>query len=112
MGVHGKPAKETARAAAAYTEYAAMGPTRNLRALAKHLSATWGGTEAAKLMTLGAWSSAHGWQERVKAYDRERAEERARRREAEREAMDDRQARAARRVFSRMSKRLRELADA
>lgn len=76
--------RETPRAAAAYEEYAAMGPSRSLRKLADKT-----GT---KLAQLGEWSATHKWQERVKAYDAERIEEKRLKQEAEIEKMNERHA--------------------
>lgn len=76
--------RETPRAAAAYEEYAAMGPSRSLRKLADK--------SGTKLAQLGEWSTEHGWQERVKLYDAERIEERRQKQEAEIEKMNERHA--------------------
>lgn len=76
--------RETPRAAAAFEEYCAFGPSRSLRKLADKT-----GT---KLAQLGEWSREHQWQERVKAYDAERIEERRRKQEAEIEKMNERHA--------------------
>jgi len=76
--------RETPQAAAAYHEYAAMGPERSLRALSDKT-----GT---KLAQLGVWSSTHRWQERCKLYDAERIEERRRKRDADIERMNERHA--------------------
>lgn len=77
--------RETPQAAAAYHEYAALGPDRSLRALAEKLRQD-GGKVTARLRTLEQWSSTHHWQERVKLYDAARIEEARREREAKRNA--------------------------
>ncbi len=83
--------KETPRAAAAFADYCALGPGRSLAKLAAR-----NGDTPSKIRSLKrqyeAWSSEHGWQERVKLYDRERAEERRLKLEAEIEAMNARHA--------------------
>lgn len=83
--------RETPKAAAAYEEYAAMGPSRSLRKLAEKLNQT-NSKPIATEATLMAWSSEHGWQERVKLYDAERIEEKRRKQEAEIEKMNERHA--------------------
>lgn len=87
------PASESPRAAAAYAEYAALGPSRSLAKLAALLKERpdWQRSSLA-LARLEQWSAAFGWQARVRTYDAERAEERARAREAAIEAMNDRHA--------------------
>lgn len=96
--------RETPRAAAAFADYCAMGPGRSLRKLADKT-----GT---KLAQLGQWSTRFAWQERITAYDQQRADDRAKRREAQREAMEDRQARIAREQLEIATQRTRELAEA
>lgn len=76
--------RETPKAAAAYAEYAAMGPSRSLRKLADET-----GT---KLAQLGVWSSTHNWQERVREHDAAIIAEKEARRLAAIDAMNERQA--------------------
>lgn len=79
--------KETTRAAQAFEDYYDLGDDRSLRKLAgsnqkysKHIA------------NLMKWSTEHGWQERVKARDRERAEAKRKKHDAEIEEMDRRHA--------------------
>lgn len=67
---------ETPRAAAAFQIYAAMGMGRSIVKLHRELQANlnWS-SKVPALRRLEEWSSAHKWQERVKAYDAERIEE-------------------------------------
>lgn len=83
--------RETPKAAAAFEEYAAMGPSRSLRKLAEKLHQS--SPEASPTIeTIKVWSREHNWQERVKPYDAERIEEKRRKQEAEIEAMNQRHA--------------------
>lgn len=67
--------RETPKAAAAYEEYAAMGPSRSLRKLAEKLHQS--SPESSPVIeTIKVWSKAHHWQDRVKLFDAERIEER------------------------------------
>ena len=60
--------RETPKAAAAYAEYAAMGPSRSLAKLYEQLRQSNGKTTV-PLRTLEGWSTAHNWQERVREHD-------------------------------------------
>jgi precorrin-6B methylase 1 len=83
--------RETPKAAAAYEEYAAMGPSRSLRKLAEKLDQI-APKVSPGIETLKLWSSEHRWQERVRLHDAECIEERRQKREAETEAMNSRHA--------------------
>jgi hypothetical protein len=78
---------ETPKAAAAYAEYAAMGPERSLRKLAEGYS-----NPSSKLRLFSEWSSAHQWQERVKEHDTEIIAAKEARQLADIERMNERQA--------------------
>lgn len=95
------PIRETARAAEAFERYSALGPGRSLSKLARLMVEEAKGeahfpvnprqtpgnhpvkapTLETILRQLEVWSSAHRWQERVRAYDREKAQELQRERE-------------------------------
>jgi hypothetical protein len=65
--------KETPRALAAYRLYEALGPARSIDAVARQLDKS--------RQLIGRWCTAHGWVERVRAYDAQvaaEAEQRAR----------------------------------
>lgn len=96
--------RETPRAAAAYEEYAAMGPSRSLRKLADK--------SGTKLAQLGEWSSEHQWQERVKSYDAERIEEKRRKQEAAIDAMNERHAMIGTTQQARAIKQIEALIEA
>lgn len=83
--------RETAKAAAAYAEYAALGPTRSLGKLYEALRQS-DGKAAVSLRTIEQWSSEHHWQSRVQAHDEKRAAEKERKRIADIEAMNERHA--------------------
>lgn len=72
--------RETPKASAAYNYYAAMGPYRSMKKLHESLQTDWNG-KVPTLRRIEEWSARHGWQERVKEYDRERAEEKRKERE-------------------------------
>lgn len=75
--------RESARSAAAFAVYAAMGPGRSLHKLHFELKSLPEWTAAIPSeRRLEMWSSKHGWQNRVKEYDIARAEERRIAREA------------------------------
>jgi ethanolamine ammonia-lyase large subunit len=83
--------RETPKAAAAFEEYAAMGPSRSLRKLAeKHSESTAKAQQISR--QLAEWSSAHRWQERVRRYDADRIEEQRVKKDAAIEAMNEVQA--------------------
>lgn len=82
--------RETPRAAAAYEYYAAMGPNRSLSKLYKELQTDWTG-KVPTFRRIEEWSRKHGWQERVKEYDRERAAEKRAKKEAEIERINQMQ---------------------
>lgn len=86
-GMHA-PRYETAYASAAFNYYAAMGPSRSLRKMAKGWKEGQG-SENAKFQWLSTLSAAFGWQERVKRYDAEEAEKLAAKRLARYEKMND-----------------------
>ena len=102
--------RETPQAAAAYNEYAALGPDRSLRKLADKLGQS-GGKPGAKLSTLELWSSQHRWQERVKVYDAARAEERRRKHDADIERMNERHAAIGTTQQAQALKQLAHLAE-
>lgn len=81
---NGHTPKETAKALAAYREYELMGPDRSLAKVRQKY-----GKSSAKLRLLERWSSAHHWQDRVRAYDEEQAKIKQQKRQAELDAMDD-----------------------
>ena len=83
--------RETPKAAAAYAEYAAMGPSRSLAKLYEQLRQSNGKTTV-PLRTLEAWSTAHNWQERVREHDAAIIAENEARRLAAIDAMNERQA--------------------
>ena len=83
--------RETPKAAAAYAEYAAMGPSRSLAKLYEQLRQSNGKTTV-PLRTLEAWSTAHNWQERVREHDAAIIAEKEARRLAAIDAMNERQA--------------------
>lgn len=99
---------ETPRAAAAFEEYAAMGSSRSLRKLAKQRDKS--GTKAGQILKqLGKWSSDHGWQERVRQYDKERIEEKRLQREAEIEEMNARHAEVGMKQQKKAIKQIKDL---
>ncbi len=121
------PLRETARAAAAFAAYCALGPERSLERLV-----TPSQTEAKprlRLATLKEWSSAFGWVARASAYDAEqrakaratqdradadrvrRKADRERRKEELRERMDDERAQLMRGEWARVLKRINDLLD-
>lgn len=79
--------KETPQAAQAFEDYYNLGDDRSIRKLAesnqKYIKSV------SKLLK---WSTEHGWQERVKARDRERAEDKRKKHDAEIQAMNERHA--------------------
>lgn len=83
--------KETPKAAAAYDEYAAMGPTRSLAKLHEQLRQSQGKVRAG-LDTLEHWSSVHNWQVRVREHDAALAAEKEARKLAALDEMNERQA--------------------
>lgn len=83
--------RETPKAAAAYAEYAAMGPMRSLAKLHQQLRQSQG-TVRVGLDTLEAWSAAHHWQQRVRAHDAAIIAEQEARRLADNEQMNERHA--------------------
>lgn len=101
---------ESTRAAAAFDEYCAMGIGRSLAKLATRLKTLPGWhPPVPALHTLEGWSSAYGWQERVRAYDAAKAEERAARRERQIEAMNRRQAKTGREAFETAMRQIERL---
>ena len=83
--------RETPKAAAAYAEYAAMGPARSLAKLYEQLRQI-NGKATVTLRTLQEWSSAHNWQVRVKEHDAAIIAEKEARKLADIEKMNERQA--------------------
>jgi hypothetical protein len=69
-------ARESPKAAAAFTEYCLLGPSRSLAKLAK-VSERFG-MPAVSVRHLEQWSSAHQWQEWAKEYDADLLAERER----------------------------------
>lgn len=103
--------RETPRAAAAFEEYAAMGPSRSLRKLAAKLGEN-GAKTGQITKQLEIWSAAHNWQERVKQHDAERIEEKRLKREVEVERMNDEQALLGRTQALRAVKQIERLIEA
>jgi len=68
---------ESTKAAAAYYAYEALGDSRSLRKLAEQMQPEIG-KRSAKLRQLETWSASYGWQDRIKAFDADRAAERRR----------------------------------
>ncbi|MGZ3714343.1 MAG: hypothetical protein ACXWQ5_00765 [Ktedonobacterales bacterium] len=104
--------KETARAAAAYNFYAAMGPGRSLAKLHRELQEDWVGKKVPTLRRIEEWSARHGWQERVKQYDLERAEEKRRDREKAIEKTNKEHYDLGRETLIMARDQIRELIDA
>lgn len=104
--------KETARSVAAYSYYAAMGPGRSLAKLHRELQQDWVGRKVPTLRRIEEWSSKHGWQERVKAYDLERAEEKRREREKLIEATNQEHYRVGQETLQWARDKIREIMDA
>jgi|SRR5579859_2803062 len=88
-GSKAAPRRETPYAQAAYAAYAAMGPTRSIRKLAREWKEGKGSFDA-KVRWLGILSSRFNWQERVREYDLDKIEARRERRERRFELMNDR----------------------
>jgi hypothetical protein len=76
--------RETAKAAAAYRQYEAMGDERSLAKLALQY-----GKPTSYVRQLQRWSSAFHWQERVKKYEDRLGEEKRKKRQRELEKMDE-----------------------
>lgn len=76
--------RETPKAAAAFHEYALMGPDRSLAKLAE----SWGKNKS-YVGQLQRWSSQFHWQDRVRQYDAQEAEKRRKKRQQELEKMDE-----------------------
>lgn len=95
--------QETAKAAAAFAEYCALGAARSLRKMAQNYA-----NPTSRLRQFQDWSTRYHWQERVKQYDRERALERA----AAREEMNERHAELARTQQKRALDQIQALIEA
>lgn len=82
--------RESARASAAFAEYAALGPGRTLKRLAEQWMV---GTKSliARQRQLERWSATYRWQDRVRAYDLERAETKRIKREQLQEEINEKQ---------------------
>lgn len=104
--------KETARAAAAYSYYAAMGPGRSLAKLHRELQQDWVGKKVPTLRRIEEWSAKLGWQERVKQYDLERAEEKRRAREKLIDKTNEEHYNVAQETLQWARDKIRELMDA
>lgn len=93
-----KPLHETAIAAAAYTNYEALGDDRSLPKLVawyqRRAKSNQGeglsDTYIPSLSTLKRWSNMHNWQQRLKDYERVQLDERRKKRQKELEDMDKR----------------------
>lgn len=103
--------QETAKAADAFEEYAIMGPSRSLRKLAERRGQKEGKSRV-RLATLEEWSSAHNWQERVKAYDAEQRAIRRAQREASIDVMNEEHALLGRTQAIRAVKQIQALIEA
>ncbi len=77
--------RETPQAAQAFEDYYDLGDDRSLRKLAESNQ-----KHSKHIANLMKWSVEHGWQERVKLRDRERAEAKRKKRDAEIDAMNER----------------------
>lgn len=88
---------ETAKASAAYFDYAAMGASRSLAKLAEKY-----GKSRAYVGQLERWSSEFAWQSRVKVYDAEQVK-------AQEEVMAEEKAKVLRTNFALMHKRVEVL---
>ncbi len=96
--------KETPTAAQAFEDYYALGDGRSLRKLAKSNQ-----KHSKHIANLMQWSAAHGWQERVKARDREIAEAKRKQKDAAIEAMNERHAQTGMSLQAKGLKRADEL---
>jgi len=62
----GQPPRETAKAAQAFADYVAMGPTRSLRHLAdRYVQRNLYKTTTVAFRSLAEWSRIHGWQAKL-----------------------------------------------
>lgn len=104
------PKHETAYARAAYEQYAAMGPTRSLRKLAKEWK-DGQGSEQAKLYWLAIWSSRFAWQDRVIQYDQDQAEKTRMERDERRRMANRKQYEFGERAMERAILEIERLAD-
>lgn len=106
---------ESARAAAYFEEYAAMGPERSLEKLARQLYENQEEDRNTKEITwltkLKAFSIQHNWQERVRERDREVAREKRRKLEESREQMNTEHALLGRTHALRAAKMIQELSE-
>jgi len=110
--------RETAKAAAAYEQYCALGDERSLTTLAEQrwLEAGGPGRKESAIHTmrnqLGIWSVKYGWQERVKLYDREQAQKKRKQREKELEKLNEDQAKYAQVMSTMAMKQIQTLIQA
>jgi hypothetical protein len=106
---------ETPRAAAAFAEYAAMGPGRTLEGLCEKRAQS-APKASHRLATFKGWSAKYHWQERVKEYDRvvidRAAEERRKQLNEAIEAMNERHIDIALNLQLKLIQRLDELMEA
>src|SRR3990172_11299203 len=63
--------QESSKAAKAFDDYYALGPTRSIRVLHKTYTEAATKSPTTQLRTLAQWSTEHGWQQRVKDRDAE-----------------------------------------
>src|SRR3972149_6194863 len=63
--------QESPKAAKAFDDYYALGPTRSIRVLHKTYTEAATKSPTTQLRTLAQWSTEHGWQQRVKDRDAE-----------------------------------------
>lgn len=110
--------RETAKAAAAFAEYCALGDDRSLVKLAEqrcieaHARGEKIGSAHSVKNQLGVWSSKYGWQERVKLYDRELIEKKRKQRERELEKLNEDQAKYGQAMAGLAMKQIKTLIDA
>jgi len=100
--------QETPKAAAAYEEYAALGPGRSLEKLVEKRRQS-GGNSTVRLRTIEAWSSLHEWQRRVRTYDVEIASAEAKKIKAIHDEMNSRQVETSKEMQDVAIKQIKEL---
>lgn len=102
--------REPPRAAAGFAEYAALGPNRSLRKLAEQWMV---GQKSliARQRQLERWSAVYHWQDRVRAYDLERAETKRIKREELQEEINERQMKLAEEQLTRVLKHITGLIE-